>query len=83
MFVVFGLFQLFILAGKPIRAAPALFIVVVAAASLLGAVVARFYSEPMNRFIRQRWAYRKTELAVSQKLESTDREARAKDSSPD
>jgi peptidoglycan/LPS O-acetylase OafA/YrhL len=82
MFVVFGLFQLFILAGKPVRAVPALFIVVVAAASLLGAVVARFYSEPMNRFIRQRWANRKTELAVSQKLESTDREARAKDSSP-
>jgi peptidoglycan/LPS O-acetylase OafA/YrhL len=59
MFVVFGLFQLFVLAGKPMRAVPALFIVVVAIASLLGAMVARFYSEPINRFIRQRWGTQK------------------------
>jgi peptidoglycan/LPS O-acetylase OafA/YrhL len=55
MFVVFGLFQPFILAGKPMRAVPALFVVVVLAAAFLGEVVARFYSEPMNQFIRKRW----------------------------
>jgi peptidoglycan/LPS O-acetylase OafA/YrhL len=56
MFVVFGLFQLFVLAGKPLRAVPALFLGVVFIAGLLGEVVARLYSEPMNQFIRERWA---------------------------
>lgn len=55
MFVVFGLFQLFVVAGKPMSAVLALFIVVVVVAGLLGKVVARFYSEPMNRLIRERW----------------------------
>jgi peptidoglycan/LPS O-acetylase OafA/YrhL len=57
MFVVFGLFQLFVLAGKPMRAVPALFVVVVLAAAFLGEAVARFYSEPMNQFIRKRWGH--------------------------
>jgi peptidoglycan/LPS O-acetylase OafA/YrhL len=60
MFVVFGMFQLFILAGNPMRAVPALFIVVVVLAGLLGEVVARFYSEPLNRLIRERWRGRET-----------------------
>jgi peptidoglycan/LPS O-acetylase OafA/YrhL len=55
MFVVFGLFQLFVLAGKPMVAVPALFVIVVLVAALLGEIVARFYSEPMNQFIRERW----------------------------
>jgi peptidoglycan/LPS O-acetylase OafA/YrhL len=58
MFVVFGFFQLFILAGKPRGAVLPLFIVVVVIAGLLGEVVARFYSEPLNRFIRDRWGNR-------------------------
>jgi peptidoglycan/LPS O-acetylase OafA/YrhL len=55
MFVVFGLFQLFVAAGKPKSAVFALFIIVVVIAGLLGKMVARFYSEPMNRLIRERW----------------------------
>jgi peptidoglycan/LPS O-acetylase OafA/YrhL len=55
MFVVFGLFQLFAAAGKPKSAVFALFIVIVVVAGLLSKVVARFYSEPMNRLIRERW----------------------------
>lgn len=55
MFVVFGLFRLFIGAGKPIRAVPALFIAVILFSGLLGELVARFYSEPMNRLLRKRW----------------------------
>jgi len=55
MFVVFALFQLFVLAGKPMGAVPGLFLGVVFIAGLLGEVVARSYSEPMNRFIRERW----------------------------
>lgn len=55
MFVVFGLFQLFVLAGKPMSAVPVFFAVVVLSAGLLGEVVARFYSEPVNQWIRDRW----------------------------
>lgn len=55
MFVVFGLFQIFVLARKPLIAVPTFFLVVVFIAGLLGEVVARFYSEPMNQLIRDRW----------------------------
>jgi peptidoglycan/LPS O-acetylase OafA/YrhL len=55
MFVVFGFFHLFLMAGKPMRAVPVLFITVILFAGLLGELVARFYSEPMNRRLRKRW----------------------------
>ncbi len=55
MFVVFGLFQFFVLTGKPMGAVLALFVAVVFVSGLLGEGVARFYSEPMNRLIRERW----------------------------
>jgi|SRR5580700_1870080 peptidoglycan/LPS O-acetylase OafA/YrhL len=54
MFVIFAVFQLFVLAGKPIGAVLPLFIVVIVIAGLLGDAVARFYSEPLNRAIRDR-----------------------------
>ena len=56
MFVVFGLFQMFVLAGKPISALPVLFLLVVFIAAFLGEVVARFYSEPMNQWIREHYS---------------------------
>lgn len=55
MFVVFALFGLFESAGKPLRAVPILFITVILMSGPLGEVVARFYSDPMNRLLRQRW----------------------------
>jgi peptidoglycan/LPS O-acetylase OafA/YrhL len=55
MFVVFVLFRLFLVVGKPLRYVPALFIVVIVVAGLVGEVVARVYSEPINRLIRGRW----------------------------
>jgi len=55
VFVVLGLFELFIAANKPIKAVPALFIAVILIAGLFGALVARGYSEPMNRWLRKRW----------------------------
>jgi peptidoglycan/LPS O-acetylase OafA/YrhL len=55
MFVVFALYNLFVSAGSPLRVVPALFIGVIVAAALLGALVARFYSEPMNRLLRKHW----------------------------
>lgn len=55
MFVVFALFEIFLTVGKPLPAVPALFVAVILFAGLLGELVARSYSEPMNRFLRQRW----------------------------
>jgi peptidoglycan/LPS O-acetylase OafA/YrhL len=54
MFVVFALFGLFKSAGRSLGAVPMLFIGVILVSGLLGELVARFYSEPMNRRIRQR-----------------------------
>lgn len=55
MFVVFAAFHLFVLAGKPMRGVTPLFIGVVLMAALRGEAVARFFSEPMNRLLRERW----------------------------
>jgi peptidoglycan/LPS O-acetylase OafA/YrhL len=55
MFVVFAAFGLFKAAGLSLAAVPALFISVILISCLLGGLVARFYSEPMNRRIRQRF----------------------------
>jgi peptidoglycan/LPS O-acetylase OafA/YrhL len=55
MFVVFALFHLFLMAGKPMNAVPGFFIAVILFAGLLGEIVARFYSEPMNHRLRKRW----------------------------
>jgi len=52
MFVVFGLFGLFLDTGRPMRLVPVLFILTILTAGVLGAVIASFYSEPMNRFLR-------------------------------
>jgi peptidoglycan/LPS O-acetylase OafA/YrhL len=54
MFVVFAFFDWFVARGKPIAAVPASFVVVTVAAVALGDAVSRFYSEPMNRYLRAR-----------------------------
>lgn len=48
MFVVFVFFQLFLDAGKPMRAVPVFFIATIVVSTLLGEAVARLYSEPLN-----------------------------------
>jgi peptidoglycan/LPS O-acetylase OafA/YrhL len=55
MFVVFGLFELFVVIGKPRAAVPALFVGVILVSGLSGEMVAGFYSEPLNRWLRRRW----------------------------
>ncbi len=55
MFVVFGLFHLFLIAGNPMWAVPVFFISVILLAGFLGELVARFYSEPMNHWLRNHW----------------------------
>jgi peptidoglycan/LPS O-acetylase OafA/YrhL len=54
MFVVFGFFDLFLRAGKPMSLVPVLFVSTILIAGLLGAAVSGLYSEPMNRFLRRR-----------------------------
>jgi peptidoglycan/LPS O-acetylase OafA/YrhL len=55
MFIVFGCLHLFLRAGKPMWTVPIYFVSVVLFAGLLGEIVARFYSEPMNRRLRKLW----------------------------
>ena len=53
MFVVFGFFEMFVAAGKPMGLVPVLFVATILVAGLLGAAVAGLYSEPMNRLLRR------------------------------
>ena len=55
MFVVFTFFQLFLRLGKPSYAVPLLFTAVIFIAGVVGALTARFYSEPLNALLRARW----------------------------
>jgi peptidoglycan/LPS O-acetylase OafA/YrhL len=55
VFLVLGFFSLFLAADKPMKYVPALFLVVILISGLLGELVARGYSEPINRWLRQRW----------------------------
>jgi peptidoglycan/LPS O-acetylase OafA/YrhL len=54
MFVVFGLFDLFLSAGQRMSLVPVLFVATILVAGLLGGAVSGLYSEPMNRFLRSR-----------------------------
>lgn len=54
MFVVFALFSLFLREGKPIALVPVFFALTILISGLLGAVIAHLYSEPMNRYLRNR-----------------------------
>jgi peptidoglycan/LPS O-acetylase OafA/YrhL len=55
MFLVVGGFALFASVGKPMAGVAMLFVLVIAAAVFVGEIVARYYSEPMNRWLRGRW----------------------------
>lgn len=54
MFIVFGLFGLFLDLGKPMWLVPVLFTITTLVAGILGGAVAHLYSEPMNRYLRQK-----------------------------
>ena len=56
MFVVLGVFALYVALGKPLRAVAGLFLTVILLSGLLGWLIARFGSEPMNRLLRRRFA---------------------------
>jgi peptidoglycan/LPS O-acetylase OafA/YrhL len=54
MFIVVALFRLFAGFGEPRLAVPLLFVAAAVLSTWLGDGIARLYSEPMNRMIRQR-----------------------------
>jgi peptidoglycan/LPS O-acetylase OafA/YrhL len=53
MFIVVALFGVYLRLGKPLQAVLVLFLAVIVVAGVLGDLVARFYSEPMNRLLRR------------------------------
>jgi hypothetical protein len=55
MFIVFALFGLFRAAGSPLPGVPILFVTVILISGFVGEWVAQYYSEPMNRLLRQHW----------------------------
>jgi peptidoglycan/LPS O-acetylase OafA/YrhL len=55
MFVVWGFFALFLKAGGSMRLAPAFFLITIFVAGVLGFLISRFYSEPLNRKLRNRF----------------------------
>ncbi|HXN72143.1 MAG TPA: acyltransferase [Candidatus Acidoferrales bacterium] len=55
MFVVFALFAIFVKYGSPIWSVPLLFVATVVVAAAVGDIVARLFSEPVNRKLRERW----------------------------
>lgn len=63
MFVVIGLFVAFTSMGSPPNGVFLLFAMVVAVAALAGELVARYYSEPMNRYLRNRFGCSSSKLA--------------------
>jgi len=70
MFVVFTFFDGFLALGKSMRLVPLLFVVTILAAVALGAVVATFYSEPVNRLLRNRFATQPSSVLESHAVSS-------------
>jgi peptidoglycan/LPS O-acetylase OafA/YrhL len=62
MFVVFAFFGIFVKYGNPIWSIPLLFVATVIAAAAVGDIVARFFSEPLNRMLRERWSNGRRQL---------------------
>jgi peptidoglycan/LPS O-acetylase OafA/YrhL len=67
MFVVFAFFGIFLRLGKPMWAVPVFFVATVSVAALLGELVARFYSERANRWLRSRWSENRLGSATENK----------------
>jgi hypothetical protein len=52
MFIVLASFDILRAMGKPLAAVPTLFLVLIFASTMLGEVVARAFSEPLNGLLR-------------------------------
>ncbi len=62
MFVVFALFDRFVAADKPIRMVVPLFLATIVLSGVLGELVARGYSDPINRSLRHFWGIGRAKL---------------------
>jgi hypothetical protein len=63
MFIVFAGFAVFVKYGNPIWSVPLLFVGTVVIAAGLGDLVARSFSEPLNRMLRKSWRDGRRQLA--------------------
>jgi peptidoglycan/LPS O-acetylase OafA/YrhL len=70
MFVVFAFFAIFMKCGGPIWSVPLLFVAGIVVAAGTGDIVARFFSEPLNRMLRERWSHGPRQLGSVEFLES-------------
>ena len=55
MFVVFAFFHAFLALGKPMWFVPIFFLLTIIVATVLGDLVARLYSDPLNVKLRRQW----------------------------
>jgi peptidoglycan/LPS O-acetylase OafA/YrhL len=55
IFLVIPIFALFVAIGKPLKAVPALFALVIVCAGVLGTLIGRLYTDPINRRLRTLW----------------------------
>jgi peptidoglycan/LPS O-acetylase OafA/YrhL len=55
MFVVMGFFYLFVAGGRPNAGVTPMFIAAIVFSGFLGEMVARYFSDPLNRMLRHRW----------------------------
>lgn len=69
MFVVFALFDLFLYLGKPMRLVVPFFLSAIIISAILGALVARLYSEPMNWILRRHTKHKVAQPAGSAEIE--------------
>lgn len=65
IFVVMGLFNVFLQAGKPMRGIAVLFATVIAGACIVGLLVSKLYTEPLNRWIRARGGKASREVGMA------------------
>src|SRR5580704_5896829 len=56
MFVIFAFFAIFVHYGNLVWSVPLLFVSTVIATAVVGDLVARYFSEPVNRTLRERWS---------------------------
>lgn len=62
MFVAFTSFAIFMKYGNPLWSVPLLFVATIVVSAAAGDIVARFFSEPLNRMLRERWSAGRRQL---------------------
>jgi peptidoglycan/LPS O-acetylase OafA/YrhL len=65
MFVLFVFLHVFLALNSPMWLVPFYFLLSIIVATLLGDLVARFYSDPVNAALRQRWGEGKLGSALA------------------